>query len=201
MMRRMSKLTLKLRDLNDGAGSLRELEDEEEAIAFLRARPRFTDVLGVAGAGLTREQDTRLKAAMRPLDEEERAAAQRLAEADAKAAEAARALRRKEEEAARAAHRRSMASADPNRLMTVRYHYDSGIAVLDPDDPREITAEVREAVLAWVAERTEWVEARGQIVGEARLSVWPGTLPRPGADRVQSGTFTPVTAPPKPSER
>jgi hypothetical protein len=201
MMPRMSKLTLKLRDLSHGAGSLREFEDEAAVLAFLRDRPRFTDVLGVAGTSLTPEQNARLKAAMRPLDEDERAAERRLAEADERAAEAARALRGKEEAKARAAHRESLKNADPNRPMTVRYHYDGGIDVVDPDDPREITAEAREAVLAWVAERTTWVEPRGQMVGEAKLTVWPGPLPKPGADRVQSGSFTPVTAPPKESAR
>jgi hypothetical protein len=197
----MSKLTLKLRDLVHGAASLREFEDEEAALAFLRDRPRFTDVLGVASQSLTPEQNARLKAAMRPLDDEERAAERRIAEADARAAEAARALRGKEEAAARTAHRESLKNADPNRPMTVRYHYDGGIDVLDPDDGRELTDEARAAVLAWVEERTTWVEPRGQIVGEAKLIVWPGPLPKSGADRVQSGSFTPITAPPKESTR
>ena len=52
-------------------------------------------------------------------------------------------------------------------------------------------------MLAWVAERNEWVEGRGQVVGEAKVTVWPGTLPKPGADRVQGGSFIPVTAPAK----
>lgn len=197
MIRRMSKITLKLKDLKQGETSFREFEGEEETIAFLRERPRFTDVMGVAFEGLTSEQNERLKAALRPLDEEERAAEAKLAEASAKAAAVAQAARRKEEEAARAAHRESLKGADPNRPMAVRYRYDTGLDLVDADDPREITSEAREAVLAWVAERNEWVESRGQIVGEAKVTVWPGPLPKPGADRVQMGAFVPVTAPPK----
>jgi hypothetical protein len=193
----MAKITLKLKDLKSGETSFGEFEDEEATLAFLKERPRFTDVLGVAFGGLTTEENARLKAAMRPLDDEERAAEKALVEVEAKAADVARAARRKEEEAARAVHRESLKNADPNRPMGVRYRYDTGLDLVDADDPREITAEAREAVLAWVAERNEWVESRNQIVGEAKVIVWPGPLPRPGADRVQSGTFVPVTAPPK----
>ena len=194
----MSKLTLKLKDLLKGGTTVREFDGEEATLAYLRERPRFTDVLGVVFEGLTPEQNARLKSAMRPLDDEERAAEHRLAEAADQAAEAAQAKRRKEEDAARAAHREAMKNADPNRPIDVRYNYDSGVSKVDPEDPRELTEEARAAVLAWVAERNEWVEGRNQVVGEAKLSVWPGPLPKPGADRVQNGSFIPVTAPPKP---
>jgi hypothetical protein len=97
----------------------------------------------------------------------------------------------------RAAHREKLKNADPNRPMELRYRYDSGIAPVDPEDTRPISDELREAVLAWVNERTEWVAERGQIVGEAKLMVWPGTLPKPGASRVQGGSFIPLTAPAK----
>jgi hypothetical protein len=193
----MSKLTLKLRDLLKGGTTFREFDGEEAALAYLRERPRFMDVLGVVFEGLTPEQNARLKGAMRPLDDEEHAAAHRLEEAAARAAEAAQAKRRKED-AARAAHREAMKNADPNRPIEVRYNYDTGVSKVDPEDPRELTEEACAAVLAWVAERNEWVESRNQVVGEAKLTVWPGPLPKPGADRVQSGSFIPVTAPPKP---
>jgi hypothetical protein len=193
----MSKITLKLRDLNSGNTSFRELADEDATIAFLRERPRFTDVLGVVFEGLTPEQNNRLKAAMRPLDDEERAAEERLEEAAARAAEAAQAQRRKEEEAARAAHREAMKSADPNRPMDVRYRYDGSITPVDPEETRALCDEARAAVLAWVAERNEWVADRNQCVGEAKLTVWPVALPKPGADWVRSGSFVPVTAAPK----
>ena len=35
-------------------------------------------------------------------------------------------------------------------------------------------------------------------VAEAKVTVWPGKLPKPTSDRVQGGTFIPVTAPAKP---
>lgn len=195
----MAKITLRLQDLQKGEPSSREFEDEAETIAFLRERPRFTDVLGVVFEGLSREQNARLKAEMRPLDDEERAAEAKLAEAAEKAAEVKAIARRLEEEAALAAHRTAMKNADPNRSMELRYRYDSGIAIIDPADAREISDEVRAAVDAWVAERNEWVESRSQVVGEAKLSVWPGTLPKPGADRIHAGSFIPVAAPAKPT--
>jgi len=191
------KITLKLEDLRQGDTSFREFDSEEATIAFLRERPRFTDVLGVVFEGLTPEQNNRLKASMRPLDEEERAASHALEQAKERAAEAAREASRKEAEIQQAAQREALKGADPNRPMELRYRYDAGLALADPLDPREITPEAREAVLAWIAERNEWVEGRGQVVGEAKVSVWPAALPKPGADRVRGGTFVPVTAPPK----
>jgi hypothetical protein len=50
-------------------------------------------------------------------------------------------------------------------------------------------------VLAWVHERTEWVTGRGQIVGEAKVTVYPGPVP-PKAERIVVGSFVPVSAPP-----
>ncbi len=199
MIRAMQKITLKLRDLGDGKQSYQEFDDEAATLAYLRARPRLVDVLGVVFEGLTPEQNTRLKEAVRPLDDEERAAEQKLTAATNKLAEAARAQREKEIEAARETHREALKNADPNRPLEVRYLYNVGLALIDAADPREIPAEARDAVLAWVAERNEWVESRGQIVGEAKVTVWPGPLPKPGADRVQGGSFIPCTAPPKPA--
>jgi hypothetical protein len=191
----MPKITLKLQDLQTGDTSFHELEDEAAAIAYLQARPRFTDVLGVVFEGLTREQNARLRSAMRPLDDEEKAAEAKITEAARKAKEEAQAKRMMEEEAARAAHRSAMKNADPNRPMELRFRYDAGLEIIDPNDPREITAEAREACEAWLAERNEWVKERNQVVGDARITVWPGTLPKPGVDRVQGGSFIPVAAP------
>jgi hypothetical protein len=199
MMPPMSKITLKLKDLTTGNTSFKELPDEDAALAFLRARPEMTDVLGVVFEGLTREQNDRLKAAMRPLGEAEKAAEARLEAEAERAAEAAQAKRAKEEEAARAAHAAAMKNADPKRPMEVRYRYDGSIAPVDPADTRPITDEMRAAIMAWVAERNEWVESRNQVVGEAKMTVWPGELPKKGADRVQSGSFVPVSAPEKKS--
>lgn len=190
----MPKITLKLQDLNTGATSFHEVDDEDTAIAYLSARPRFTDVLGVVFEGLTREQNARLRAAMRPLDEDEKAAEAVLVAAAQKAKEEARAMRLMEEEAARAAHRSALQNLDPDRVMEMRYRYDTGLAPIDPADTRVLSEEARAAVEAWIAERNEWVKDRNQVVGDARLAVWPGKLPKPGMDRVQ-GSFIPVAAP------
>jgi len=196
MMRAM-KIMLKLEDMNTGETSFEEFADEEATTAWLRERPRFTDVLGVVFEGLSREQNDRLKAAMRPLDDEEKAAEKALADKRAAEAEAARAARAKDDAAARETYRANIKNLDPNRPMEVRYRYDDGLKLVDPDDPREISEDVKQAVLAWVEERNEWVASRNQIVGEAKVTVHPGALPRPGADRVQHGTFVPVTGPKK----
>jgi tRNA(Ser,Leu) C12 N-acetylase TAN1 len=191
------KIMLKLENMNTGEPSLEEFTDEESTIAWLRERPRFTDVLGVVFEGLTREQNERLKATMRPLDDEERAAEKALVEKRQQEVEAQRAVRAREDEVAQAAHRAAQKDLNPNRSMEVRYRYDTGLSLTDRDDPREISEEVRAAVMAWVAERNEWVESRGQIVGEAKVTVFPAALPKPGADRIQHGSFVPVTGPKK----
>jgi hypothetical protein len=183
--------------MNTGEPSLEEFADEESTMAWLRERPRFTDVLGVVFEGLTREQNDRLKATMRPLDAEEKAAEKALAEKRKQEAEALAEKRAREDEVAHAAHLAAQKDLNPNRPMEVRYRYDSGLSLTDRDDPREISEEVRAAVMAWVNERNEWVESRGQIVGEAKVTVHPGALPKPGADRVQHGSFVPVTGPKK----
>lgn len=194
----MPKITLKLRDLDKGDQRFEEFDGEEQTIAYLRARPNMVDVLGVAFEGLTPEQNARLKEAMRPLDAAELAAEKKLEEEVQRAHDAAREVRAKEEEVARAAHRETMKTADPHRVMELRYRYNSTeLEPVDPEDTREISQELRDAVKAWVAERNEWVESRNQVVGEAKISCWPGNLPKPGADRIQNGTFIPVTAPPK----
>ncbi len=89
----MPKITLKLQDLQKGETSFHEVDDEAAAIAYLQARPHMTDVLGVVFEGLTREQNARLKAAMRPLEDDERAAEAKLKVAELKAKEEAEARR------------------------------------------------------------------------------------------------------------
>ena len=191
------KIMLKLQSLHTGETSFQEFADEAATAAWLRERPRFTDVLGVVFEGLSREQNDRLKGAMRPLDEEESAAEKKLVEAKEKAAEAARAVREREDEAAQKAQAAAMQNLDPNRSMEVRFRYDTGLTAGDANDPRPISDEVRAAVMAWIEERNEWVASRGQIVGEAKITVWPGVLPKPSAERVQHGSFVPVTGPKK----
>lgn len=142
----MPKITLKLQDLQTGETSFRELEDEDATIAFLKDRPPMVDVLGVVFEGLTREQNNRLKAAMRPLDDAERTAEAKLKVAAQQAKDEAEARRALEEEAAHAAHRHAMKSADPNRLMDVRYRYDSGLSLMDPADARDIPKEALDAL-------------------------------------------------------
>lgn len=193
----MSKVMLRLRDLQTGDGFTREFPDVDAATTWLADRPRFNECLGVVFEGLTREDNDRMRAAMRPLDDEERASMNRLdaAEAEAKAKRAEE--RRKEAEASEKAQRDAAKGADPNRPMELEYRYDrEELLKTDKFDDRPITAEAIEAVKAWVAERMEWVADRGQTVGQAKVVVYPNDVPK-GKERASSGTFIPVTAPPK----
>ncbi|MGZ3474426.1 MAG: hypothetical protein ACXWUG_09055, partial [Polyangiales bacterium] len=72
------KVTLKLRDLGTGDPAVTELESVEAATAWVRARPRFVEVLGVVFEGMTREESLRMKEAMRPLDGDERGLLEKL---------------------------------------------------------------------------------------------------------------------------
>ena len=190
----MSKLELRVRDLKTGDGSVVGFDDEAKAIAWLKARPPFTEVLGVATLELPSDVNARLKAALRPLDAEEKAAEIKL-EADTQAAVAKRNEEAaKRDQATADAHRAALATADPNRPMEVHFRYDKELELTDRADPRLITPEARDAVMAWVRERDEWVKDRGQVVGDAKVLVYPGPLPAKVTERVKGGTFAPVTA-------
>jgi hypothetical protein len=185
----MSKLDLRLRDLKSGEAVNAMFESEDDARTFLLDRPRFTQVLGVATHGLPESIYKMLRAAVRPLDpeeEERRDALEQAAEDEARHAEA---IERAREELELRAHREAMKRADPNRPMTIAWTRSDGMRIADPADPREITAIAREAVLGWIAEREAWVRDRGQVVGEAEVTVWPGVLPRGVAEdeRVHPG--------------
>ncbi len=188
------KIDLQIRHLKTGETSQQKFASREEAEAWLKNRPRFVDVLGVASHHIDRDVSLALRALKRPLDDEEKA----LGASQDKAREEA--LRRQAEEQRKATaaaadkHRAAMADADPNREMDIRWRFDSGMSPADGADPRAISDEVRAAVEAWIAERNEWVKGRGQVVGEAGVKVWPAVVPE-GAQRIISGTFVPVTAP------
>jgi hypothetical protein len=193
----MTKVMLRLRKLDGGKADVQELESVEAAVAWLAARPTNIEVLGVVFEGLTREDNDRMKAAMRPLDAAEQARVEELDAIEEAERERKAEARRAEDEARAAVQRVATKNADPNRPMELRYRYDNpNLVNADPFDDREVPAEAREAVAAWVAERTEWVEGRGQIVGEAKVTVLPGAVPK-GKERVVGGTFIPVTAPAK----
>ncbi|MCA9682097.1 MAG: hypothetical protein KC457_07860 [Myxococcales bacterium] len=179
-------LQLKIRRLQSGETLIAEFESVADAETWLRERPKFVDVLGTVG-GLGESVDKRLRAAMRPFDDDELGL---VAQQDAIAAESVRrAMEREQEAAERAMEEREqeLANADPGRLMHVAWDHESGMHNGEAGDTREIPAVVREAVLAWVAERNTWVHPRGQFIATANLMVWPGSLPRGEEDRIQPG--------------
>ena len=95
-IRGMPKVVLRLRDLQSGESAVHELPSVDEAIAWLVVRPSMTEVVGVVFEGLSREENDRMRAAVRPLDEAERARAAALeAAADAEREKRARTERMK----------------------------------------------------------------------------------------------------------
>lgn len=193
----MDKLTLRLRRLEDGEGEVIEHDDVEAAMAWLRARPPMIEVLGVVFEGLSKEDNARMKGAMRPLDDAEKARIAELDAAEAKKRMERDMLRRAEAETQSAAAKAAAKNADPARPMELRYRYDwTDLQHADVNDERPITDEARAAVMAWVHERMEWVADRGQTIGEAKVMVYPGVVPAK-KDRVVSGSFVPISAPEK----
>jgi len=187
---------LRVRDLRTGIFDDTELPSLEAAREWLIARPRFEQVLGVPTEGIPNEVNQELKKICRPLDAEEQAASDKLDEAEK--VKRAKKIQEQEQERAkeRAAQAVELKNADPKRQMKVRWTYDGGIE--NAADDRDVPEVVKEAVLAWVRERDEWVEGRGQIVGDATVMAWPFDIPK-GEERISyGGTFIPVT---KPAER
>ena len=190
------KLTLRVRNLESGELGVVEFEDESNATVWLRARPRFVEVMGVAHEGVPNEIVNALRAAMRPLDAQESELEKKLGEAQRAAFEKMARARVEKERAEMAAQRGSAGNDDPNRPMEIHWTYDRGMEKQDATDPRPITDAAKTAVLDWIAERDEWVRDRGQIVGDAKVVVHPGEVPK-GKERVVRGTFMPCTAPPE----
>lgn len=192
-MRGMAKLELRVRDLRTGGERNVAFESVEAAREWLVQRPPFVEAIGVASE-IDRDLSLTLKGAMRPLDADELSARRERDAADEAAREKRAREARAADLAAAEAQRSAAREADPNRPMQIHWTYDDGMKVAERHDERVITEEARAAVLAWIAERDEWVIGRGQIVGEARLTVWPNAVPA-GDERVVQGTFVPVTAP------
>lgn len=187
------KVLLRIRDLRTGIVDDQELATIDAARAWLVARPRFDHVLGVPTEGIPNEVNQELKKLCRPLDEEELAALEKLDAAEAAAKAKKRAEREAEKAREQAQLAAELATADPKRPLRVKWTYDGGFE--NGEDDREITDAAKEAVLAWVRERDEWVEGRGQIVGTANVLAYPAEVPA-GEDRVlRGGTFIPVTKP------
>ncbi len=192
------KIDLQTRDLKSGERAAKTFESADAAKKWLLDRPKYTEVLGLATDHIPTGTGTELGAAMRPLDAEEKLLEAQLAAAEDAAAEK-RAIERQKKELAEAEKQRAeLKDADPNRPLDLRYLHNRGIALVEQDDTRAISDEVKEAVAAWINERNEWVASRDQIVGDARIQVWPGPLPAGKTERIITGSFVPVTAPKKP---
>jgi hypothetical protein len=188
-------IQLRIRNLQTHENSVVAFEAEPEAALWLKQRPRFVEVLGVAGqTAIPMDLQERLRAVLRPLDDDERLAVRALElEIEKKDLERQTEARKREIEAAQK-HAEAMRTADPDRLMEIHWRFDKDMSLTDPVDPRAVTDAAREAVLAWIAERNEWVAGRGQCVGECTLKVWPGKMPAGAEERVKEGRFTPVSA-------
>jgi hypothetical protein len=188
-------IKLRIRNLKTREVGVVDFATEPDAAVWLKARPAFVEVLGVAGQiSVPMDLQDRLKAIVRPLDEDERLAVRELELAiDKEDLERQTEARKREIEAAQK-HAESMRTGDPDRLMEIHWRFDKGMNLTDPVDPRAIPDAARDAVLAWIAERNAWVAGRGQCVGECTLKVWPGKMPAGSEERVKEGRFVPVSA-------
>ncbi len=180
---------IKIRDLRTGKAQIAEFETVDDAQTWLSRRPRFVEVLGPPQrSSLGAADEQRLRAAIRPLDDDERAAQ---VDQDRRNDEAMRAALEREQAKATEhieALREQNRLADPDRAMEVVWERGKGCRNADPADPRELSELARAAVEAWVAERNSWVHRRGQYLVDAQLVVWPG--PVPGGDeanRIEPG--------------
>lgn len=188
------KLDILVRDLHSGEKSLVTFEALEDARAWLAARPKYTDVMGVASHHLEPAVEDELRTHLRPLDEEERLLERKLvAEADVEVAKGQLAELAEAERRARA-QQDELDISDPDRPMNVHYVFNKGLDQVDPRDRRPITEAARQAVMEWIDERNSWVKSRNQIVAEATVQVWPGAIPAGEGERVIGGSFVPVTA-------
>lgn len=191
------KIDLQIRDLKTGNTGQQAFESIEDCKAWLAARPKYTEVLGIASHHIPAEISDELKAARRALDDEEKALSDQLDQALEKAHAAAAEARRREEQAAVDKHKQQMASLDANAPMTLRFLYNKGVCVADTADTRQPSEACLADVKAWIEERNSWVESRGQVVGDANIQVHPATKPDGAETHVISGTFIPVSAPTK----
>ena len=150
-------IQLRIRNLQTREVGVAGFETEAEAFLWLKARPRFVEVMGMAGqANVPAEVQERLRAAMRPLDGDERLAEREMEllieKEDLEREKAARA----HEVEAQAKHQETMRTADPERLMEIRWRFDSGMILTDAHDTRsgsrpEIPLRFRDSL--WVAAR------------------------------------------------
>jgi hypothetical protein len=187
-------IQLRIRNLKTRETGVAAFETEAEARRWLEERPPFVEAMGIAGqTPVPMEVQERLRAAMRPLDADERLAERELELALEKEDLEREKEARKAEQEAHQRHLESMRTADPDRLMEVHWRFDAGMRLTDAHDPRPIPDVAREAILAWIAERNEWVAGRGQTVGECTVKVWPGKLPPKQDERVKEGRFVPVS--------
>ncbi|HEY3820093.1 MAG TPA: hypothetical protein VGL81_23170 [Polyangiaceae bacterium] len=187
-------IKLRIRNLQTREAGVAAFETDAEAFLWLKDRPRFVEVIGMAGqVSVPMEVQDRLRAAMRPLDDEERIAERETELALEKEDLERDKVAREKEAEMQAKHQAELRAADPERLMEVKWRFNADMALTDPHDPRTITDDARAAILAWIAERNEWVAGRGQTIGECTVKVWPGKLPSKDADRVKEGRFVPVS--------
>jgi CBS domain-containing protein len=178
-------VVLQFRRMGEGQRMLAEFQSIDDAVTWLSERPKFVEVLGVEEPVLTPDVDTRLREAMRPLDDEELAKQQ---EIDKELDRQHKITLQKMQAEAEAEAQPYTGSTNPDRPMRIRYEKGKSLENADPNDDRPLTDVARNAVQAWVAERNEWMHPRKKHVGAAVLTVWPGPIPGGDeADRIRPG--------------
>lgn len=187
------KIDMKVRQMKTGQTLVATLDNFEDAVAWLKQRPDFTEVLGVLSESLSPRQRETMRDSMRPYTEEERTFQAELRAEDDRRIMAQMAKEQAEWEQRAKEEMERQLEADPNRPMSIRWHREEGFSAGDGNDPREITDAAKQAILAWIAERNTWVADRNQEVLEAHVEVFLDEIPTGREDdRVVGGQFFPV---------
>ncbi len=144
-----------------------EFPDAEAALAWLKERPQFIEVLRPVQRDLDPKVEATLRAAMRPLDEVERARRDDLDQ------------QREEKRRAKLQAMNRQATGEPSpaaggeTLMVVRWERGRGLWV-DGDADAAVPEEIAGAALEWIRQRDRWAHSRRQHVATATLTILAG---------------------------
>ncbi len=185
----MADFEVKVRNLETGEMLVASMPDAKTCIEWLKERPKNLEIVSVL-SDVSPADSRRMKEAMRPYDKDELALRE---EYERKQTAAQMEQYGKELELIEGLQKEAKdeSGLDPKRPLSVRYDADTGLTVVE--DSRPITEKARKACMAWIDERNAWIAAKGQLVGEAHLEVWPDEIP--GGDEservLEGGRFFP----------
>lgn len=182
----MSKLELKIRRLQTDEVLVAEFETIDDALTWLAQRPPLVEVVRVV-TEVDDATETRLREAMRPLDDDER---EFLNKKDfEREMDRRRELQQLQAEATGQSTAQAT-SADADRPMALKFVRGEGLSKTDDDDDRDIPEAARRVIDHWLRERDGWMHERRQHLAQATFSVWPGSVPSGSeSDRIIEADF------------